>query len=305
MAVLSSTKLRNLTIMKVSANPNGSISAASGSLARLSNSSAVYKNIGGTSWTLVEDATIIAPLASSGSSDGARGTQGSQGPQGVQGLQGPQGNLGVTGDFGHQGMRGVQGHQGVQGSQGSQGSQGFVGATTGGNGSSGLIHVSSQYVNSATSSVTFSGLNGNSHKEYLLISRIIFVASAVDHYVTLNFNGTPAPDAYVYKIYTRAAGSSNTQGFYDRINKYASGRGVVCLNKTQIRAKSGFARYEYTVGGGYTAGETTFLSDSSTRWSNTTDNLTSLTITGHLDSDASSASIINVGSAFHLYRYEV
>lgn len=305
MTVLSSKTLRNLTILKVSANPNGSISATSGSLARLSNSSAVYKNIGGTSWTLIEDATIIAPLASSGSSDGARGIQGSQGPQGVQGPQGPQGDLGNMGDYGHQGMRGVQGHQGVQGSQGPQGSQGFVGATTGGNGSSGLIHVSSQYVNSATSSVTFSGLNGDSHKEYLLISRIIFVASAVDHYVLLNFNGTPAPDINAYKIYARTAGSSNSNGVYDRVNKYASGRGVVCLNKTHIRAKSGFARYESTFGGGYTAGEQSFLINSSMRWANTTDNLTSLTITGHLDSDASSASIIDVGSAFHLYRYEV
>jgi hypothetical protein len=305
MAVLSHLELRNLRILKVSANPNGSISAPPGSLARLTNSSAVYKNIGGTSWTLVEDSTIIAPSASSGISDGARGIQGSQGPQGVQGSQGPQGDLGDMGDYGHQGMRGVQGHQGIQGSQGPQGSQGFVGASAGENGSSGLIHISSQYVNSATSNVTFLGLNGNSHKEYLLISRIIFVASALDHYVSLNFNGTPAPDINVYKIYARSAGSSSSNGFYDRVNEYASGRGVVCLNRTHIRAKSGFARYESTFGGGYSTGEQSFLINSSMRWANTTDNLTSLTITGHLDSDQSSASIIDVGSAFHLYRYEV
>jgi len=165
--------------------------------------------------------------------------------------------------------------------------------------------MSSQYVNSATSSVTFSGLDGDAHKEYLLLSRIVFANASSNYYAALNYNGTPSPDANIYKIYTRASGSINTQGFYDQVNKYAFGKGVVVFNKTQIRAKSGNARIEYSGGVGYASADSIFVTDSTTRWANTTDNLTSFTITGHLESDASSASIIGSGSAFHLYRYEV
>jgi hypothetical protein len=79
--------------------------------------------------------------------------------------------------MGSQGAQGaiVVGAQGVQGSQGVQGTASGVQGTTGGSGtpSAGLVLVQSQYVTgSAVSSLTFDNLDGDTHKNYLLISRI-------------------------------------------------------------------------------------------------------------------------------------
>ena len=153
MAILSKKVAGNIQLLRVDNDPNG-ITAPINSLAKLSNSNIVYKNVGGSTW---EQSTVLHLLEPSLSTpnnesppiqgqDGLQGIQGYQGAlgkiglQGIQGYQGNQGNVGPQGPQGPQGYpgygpqgnpgpQGIQGIQGYQGPQGAQGNPGLQGAT--------------------------------------------------------------------------------------------------------------------------------------------------------------------------------
>lgn len=144
MAILSIRNFGNIQILRVDSNPEG-ISAPTNSLATVSTSRNVYRNVGGTSWQLLNSVSILPPVvpkpgsgsgSGSGGAQGAQGRVGHQGLQGLQGYQGSQGTMGTQGvqgaqgafGYGPQGNRGPQGLQGVQGDDGVQGPQGVPGS---------------------------------------------------------------------------------------------------------------------------------------------------------------------------------
>jgi hypothetical protein len=136
MAVLFRRNFKNIELLRVDSNPNG-VAALGGSLATLSTNGAVYKNVGGTTWQLVTEASplTMAPVISS-TGGGAQGAQGAPGAVGLQGLQGYQGIQGIDGSAGSQGAQGdpgagPQGNAGAQGLQGGQGNAGAQGAQGG------------------------------------------------------------------------------------------------------------------------------------------------------------------------------
>ena len=143
MAVLFRKNFSNIELLRVDSNPNG-VAAEVGSLAKLSTSGGVYKNVGGVNWDLVsDDSQTTVPVISSegGAGDGAQGYQGATGAVGLQGLQGYQGIQGIDGSAGSQGTQGdsgggAQGNAGPQGTQGAQGNAGAQG-TQGAQGSQG------------------------------------------------------------------------------------------------------------------------------------------------------------------------
>ena len=314
MAILSRRNFNNIEILKVSSLSG--VTTLPGSLAKLSSSGAVYKTLNGSTWSLLASQSGSGPTGAQGSqgNTGPQGAAGSQGPQGAQGAQGPQGAQGSQGSQGlegPQGTQGLEGPQGPQGSQGDQGNQGVQGAqgsqgvfSSGG----GLVLIESKYVTSTTSSVTFSGLDGNTDKHYVLFSRFTFAGSTSTSYtMQLNFNGT-ASDANVTQAY-RSTLRTGTHGFANRNSRYwlgSAGGTSYYFSKVEIKASSSYARYTNDRWCGYTVGgPTTFCAEGAGRWNNTTDNLTSLQIASYLGSDNSVQSVIASGSSFHLYRYEV
>jgi hypothetical protein len=186
-----------------------------------------------------------------------------------------------------------------------QGTQGDAGSLTSGGG---IYLVQSQTVTgSFVSSVTFSGLDGNAHKNYLLFSRIFIGGSAATpYYVQLELNGSSS-DANIREIsrFTTAASTFST-----RTNKHLminnGSSGSYYITKTDMKTSSSYPRYIKDIGGGYfAAASSNAVFENAARWDNTADNLTSFNISSYLSSSNASASVIASGSSFHLYRYEV
>jgi hypothetical protein len=213
--------------------------------------------------------------------------------------------------MGSQGAQGaiVVGAQGVQGSQGVQGTASGVQGTTGGSGtpSAGLVLVQSQYVTgSAVSSLTFDNLDGDTHKNYLLISRIYLPsgvgAGGATLTVTLRPNGLTTGVATTYRS---SFGASSSQGSWALAHSLLSaGATSYGLVTTNIAASTGKPRLIKSNSSWYSSGVAALVdSESATRWSDTSTNITSLVIYGDI-SNASQA-VIGVNSEFHLYRYEV
>jgi len=242
------------------------------------------------------------------------GTQGQVGPQGNIGPQGSVGRVGRQGDVGFQGNMGVQGSQGsiVEGSRGPQGSQGYQGISSDVQGyagytgvtSDGLILIESKYIDSNTSSVTFSGLDGDVDKNYLLISRCYTVGTPGTTYLTLlKPNGLATNVSTSYR-WSRASTTSylNWGTNIHPVSNYSNGS--TSLTITKFGAKTGMKRYIYTDWSAFNAAAST-LDDMEffTTWTDTTTNVTSIVVEG-LDG-SSAASCIGAGSTFHLYKYEV
>jgi len=289
MTILSRRNFNNIEILKVSSLSG--VTALPGSLAKLSSSGATYKTLDGSSWSFLASQSGSGP-------QGAQGSQGNTGQQGAAGSQGPQGAQGSQGSQGSQGIQGDEGHQGAQGAQGATGS---VSAE-------GLVLVQSISVPSDTSSVTFSGLDGDSHKNYLLFSRIIVGGSAATpYYVQLEFNGSSS-DSNIKESSRKSLNASTSLA--RRSNKHlmldSASSGSYYFLKTNVKASSSYARYVHEIGAGYfSSAAVTGSFDNSTRWADTTNNLSSLNISSYLSSSNASASAISSGSSFHLYRYEV
>jgi hypothetical protein len=168
--------------------------------------------------------------------------------------------------------------------------------------------VQSQYVtSSAASSVTFSGLDGDTHKNYLLISRI-YLASGVGgagatYNITLRPNGLTTNVATTYRMV--GSSSSASQGSWPLAHPLASAQATsLFLTITDVLAPTGNPRYIRSNESFYSTQISTMVdSEYVTRWSDTTTNITSLVIYGDI-SNVSQA-VIGVNSEFHLYRYEV
>ena len=213
--------------------------------------------------------------------------------------------------MGSQGAQGaiVVGAQGVQGSQGVQGTASGIQGVVGGSGtpSAGLVLVQSQYVTgSNVASITFDNLNGDTHKNYLLISRVNLSsgvgAAGATMNVTLRPNGLTTN---ISSIYRNTLGASTAQGVSAIAHTIASAQASSqYLTITEILARSGTSRYIKSNHSVYSSGSAaTVDSEVATRWSDTSTNITSLVIYGDI-SNASQA-VIGVNSEFHLYRYEV
>jgi hypothetical protein len=167
--------------------------------------------------------------------------------------------------------------------------------------------VQSQYVTgSAVSSITFSGLDGDTHKNYLLVSRIYLPAgvggAGATYNITLRPNGLTTN---ITSINRNSFGINSSQGTWSPAHPLMSGGGTSYgLTITDILAPSGNPRVLKSNSSWYSAGVTALVdSEFITRWSDTTTNITSLVIYGDI-SNASQA-VIGVNSEFHLYRYEV
>ena len=331
MAVLSRRNFGNVEILRVSSNPNGSVSAAAVSLAKNTNTNAVYQSVGGTSWMLVSSSIINVSQISGGSS-GENGAQGAQGPQGAQGsqgsqgisslLQGPTGDVGpqgaqgpighngtpgAQGQVGHVGSQGQQGSSGHAGAQGLQGPQGSQGASSGVGGGAGLTLISSQVITgSAVTSVTFSGLDGDVDKNYYLRCFIRNVtAGSLPVYVNLKPNGSTSNHRNAYYVQNGSTQSSGVVGATAVIQILQGTAGVEGISFVEIGARSG-AKRTFKIDS--TAKEPGAGALRSFRWMgnllDSSTNITSLVI-DTMSNNATSENAIGVGSEFYLYKYEV
>lgn len=253
-------------------------------------------------------------------SQGHPGTPGSQGPAGSQGSQGTQGHTGHAGAVGIQGGAGPQGSAGSQGAQGTnagagaqgnvgpQGTQGFQGAqgSAGPQGAQGsstsgtnyLVLVSSQYVNSNTSAVTFSSLSGDADKVYVIKGRLIIGGSVSS--TTYNYSIKPGNIASTqYRLYriSSSAGSSTQFApatFWGRPGSEFSFTAEYFVEKSKQRTAEGrFSGFDVAMNGPIT-GDFFWV-----QGTDGTTNLTSLTITA----DSTPNNWIAAGSEFHLYKY--
>lgn len=235
-----------------------------------------------------------AGFAGAAGAQGSSGAQGAMGSQGAQGSTGPQGSSGATGP----GANGSAGAQGAQGATGASGPQGAAGA---GASTSYLTLLSSQYVTGASTSsaITFSSLDPDTYRTYLLKGRLIMGGSSAA--TTYNFTLKPGNISPAQIRYTRMSISGGTSHMTPAPSTFSGRPGTevsfsmeIHLHKSKKRGMVG--RYV----GFDVAGNT--IMTGLVGWECDTDgstNITSLTFTA----DASPNSWIASGSEFHLYRY--
>jgi len=242
-----------------------------------------------------------------------KGPQGDPGPQGIQGYpgdnivgpQGEQGDLGtsgaqgLTGPPGAQGSQGAQGYQGAKGNLGSRGAQGVQG---GGSSSVNLTLIQTQIVTgAAVQTITFSGLNGNVDKVYLLKSKIKIAGASPSTSYTIYLK--PNNSLTGLSGFTRTTYSAtNTIGLSTSNPAYASSRPDTEYDiETVFYASTTSGNAERVISnkfGGYNTGlVASFHGDGFMHWNNASTNLTSIVIEG------SAAGTIGVGSEFSLYKY--
>lgn len=261
------------------------------------------------------------------SAQGAQGTQGTTGAQGSQGVQGStgngtQGSQGAQGSSGASGPAGTQGNQGAQGSlgmgaqgaQGAQGSQGTASVVSGAQGSSGsaasgLVLIQSQVVTgSPVQSITFSGLDGNTHKSYFLVYRIYISNAGGSQYpVVLRPNNLTSNQTCTLFYSAQNSTAQYSNGTMNGLTSGGGGcpNGGEAFGIVDIMADSSKPRYfNYTVSGWASAASVPFIYTGVQRWNESSTNLTSLVLYCQ-DLSAAAATAIGSGSAFHLYRYEV
>lgn len=250
--------------------------------------------------------------AQGNSGTGATGTNGSAGAQGAQGSAGSKGLTGSTGSAGS-GAQGAQGSSGATGIAGSQGAQGTAGSSAG----SALVLVASNIVSAAAvTTVTFSGLNGDVDKIYLLKARIQRPSSnpLTSYVYYLKPNGTfPATMTSVYTTagygqsgglnsatYAGTLSGTSTPGHngtsfcgLDQNDDFSIHEAWIYAEKTRARLfLNTYFRHYVNSSNQYSI----TLTSQTGRWSDTSTNLTSLVI----QCDQSSG--IDVGSEFYLYK---
>jgi hypothetical protein len=233
---------------------------------------------------------------------------GPSGPQGLQGSQGPQGSTGLAGVQGYS-VPGAQGNQGTEGNQGFGGAQGLQGLT-GGAGGSALVLIESQIVPSHTQTVTFSNLDGDSDRFYLLKFKVKKngggSGTAYNYYLRPNGVTSNLSSQQFFPFMTTTGGSSGVStssdasaitlfgttyqiGYWDGFVHISAEKTVPRLFNIRSDRYTDNAAGTIQLGLGRTSG----------RWNETSTNLTSLVI------HCSQASGIAAGSDFHLYKYIV
>jgi len=167
--------------------------------------------------------------------------------------------------------------------------------------------VQSQYVTgSNVSSITFDNLDGDTHKNYFLISRVYLPsgvgAGGATLNVTLRPNGLTTNIATTYRSSVNASTSHGSWALAHPL--ISAGALSYGLTITDILATTGKPRFLKSNYSWYSSGLSALVdTEEVTRWSDTTTNITSLVIYGDI-SNVQQA-IIGVNSEFHLYRYEV
>jgi len=299
----------NIELLRVNGDPNG-ISATIGSIAKNSQNGKVYRNIGGSSWSLITSAG--AGPAGEGGSQGYSGTPGPQGFQGPVGPQGPQGSYGWPGDpgqVGYQGHLGPQGQQGYQGPNGSQGVIGSLGAagnagaqgSSGSGGSSALILLGSDYKASAGQYVDFSSLNGDSDRIYVIKQRLIKANNGVNYSYNILPNGvsTNFMSQWVIPYYVVSTAAAAMSFGSENSNLYHSSAGLDTVQFTMtIYAEKSTRRFILME---YQRHSATHYAHSyyGFVWNETSTNLTSIRLA------ASAAPGFAVGTETHLYKLVV
>lgn len=267
------------------------------------------------------EAGAAGPTGAQGNSGaGAVGSTGSAGPQGAQGSAGSKGLTGPTGSAGS-GAQGAQGSSGATGIAGSQGAQGTAGSSSG----SALVLVASNIVSAAaTTTVTFSGLNGDVDKIYLLKARFqrpsgnaltnyayylkpndTFPASMTTIYTTAGYG--PGAGGLSSPVYAGTLSGTSTPGNngtsfsgLDTNDDFAVHEAWIYAEKTRARLiiNTNFRHFIDTTGAsGRGAGQYTItLTSQMSRWADTSTNLTSLVI------QADRSNGIDIGSEFYLYK---
>ena len=134
-------------------------------------------------------------------------------------------------------------------------------------------------LSSAQTSITISNLDGDTDQEYELICRFIGGASADVKLRPNNDSGTNYGYQYMQgDLVTPSAGRSTSNGIYIGSNLMNNN---INFSRTMLYAKSGYVRTSITENAYNISGTTvTGIQKWGQSWNNTTDNITSLVITG-------------------------
>lgn len=232
-------------------------------------------------------------------SPGAGGYQGNMGPQGIQGSQGFPGLQGYMGDPGPQGPQGQQGLQGARGAQGARGPQGAQGS---GSANEDFILVETQSVTTTPiQQITFSGLDGNLDKIYLLKckAKIAGPSSTTSYTAYLKPNDSLTGLSGFHSV---AYASTYGNGIYTSSPPFIWGWPGSEVNVAMILyASSGSSLaqrvFTFDVWGYSTSVSGIYLSNGMMFWDNTSTNITSIVIDGNV------TGMFDVGSEFSLYKH--
>lgn len=141
------------------------------------------------------------------------------------------------------------------------------------------VLIESKTLAAGTTTTTFSNLNGDVDGEYLLRGvNIIFASSGSSEYSLMaQFNGDTTASNYVSKRkYFGAAEGIQTLAFFLLVNNIG-GTGSTGFFEAQIFPKTGVQRIGFSKGVGYSPGDQ-YSVLASCKWTNTTDNITAMTI---------------------------
>jgi hypothetical protein len=158
--------------------------------------------------------------------------------------------------------------------------------------------VASQYVTgAAANSITFSGLDGDTDKIYLLKYYLkIGGPSAVTYSITLKPNNVTTNQT----VFSRTTSTSTTtpNATTSTFIVANAGRGSEYYTNVHISVHRGIQRM-FAAESAIYANSTNYVSESILYWNETSTNLTSIVLAG------SSTGNFDVGSEFHLYKYTV
>jgi hypothetical protein len=150
---------------------------------------------------------------------------------------------------------------------------------------------------SAANSITFSGLDGDTDKLYLLQYYLkIGGPSAVTYSITLKPNNVTTNQTTFSR--TTSTASTTPNATTSTFVLASAARGSEYYTNVHISAYKAVQRV-FSAESILYANSTVYLSDGMLFWNDTGNNLTSIVLAG------SSTGNFDVGSAFHLYKYSV
>jgi hypothetical protein len=264
---------------------------------------------------------------------GYTGPVGPQGTTGYTGPVGPQGTTGYTGPVGPQGFTGYTGPQGLQGSQGAggaptdasylllstnanltnervltagsgisltdggAGSTLTISATGAASGTSDFILIESKYVTTATQTLTFSNLNGNSDKIYKMFFRRGPIASSTSY--EIRPNGLTSGFSQTHHFwYSNSAGQHGVANYSNWGLGGSWASSTYFSGEMTIIAATGTYRF-MNLNFSYDSVGTLVGLTGTGRWTDTTTNITSI------DMYSSVSTGWPAGTEAHLYKLRV
>lgn len=161
-----------------------------------------------------------------------------------------------------------------------------------------LVYSSGEIAAAATS-ITISGLDGNTDTQYRLLSRFVNGYAGCTYGICPNNDTTVGNYGYQYLVgYSTTIAAARAANYgYARIGEGNGSVGDKCLSDTIIYAKSGYVRTMLTSEiSSITGTSVGYVFLWGNEWSNTADNITSLVIT------ADQANGLGIGTSIELYR---